>query len=136
MNYLIHSSLNQEQVIEPLASIAILTPVAVVGTEKARHLTPEAPELNVLDEIVPPVEIPVVGIEHVTPGPLAIVAGCAPTPPETRNVAHSFASPIASPTAEPAAAAFLAWRKFGRATAERIPTIATTIINSISVKPF
>jgi hypothetical protein len=43
--------------------------------------------------------------------------------------------PSASPTSEPAVAAFLVPRNDGRATAERTPTMATTIISSTKVKP-
>jgi len=115
----------------PLVGMLTVTWVAVVRSVRERHLTPAAPAAKLLETTVP--EAPVL---HVIVGPPVATVGAAPTPPETRKVAHSLAIPMASPTAEPAAAAFLACRKFGRVTAERMPTIATTIISSIRVKPF
>lgn len=91
-----------------------------------RQRTPDAPLVKVL------VMVPLLPVaEQVTPA----ADGTAPTPPEAKKVAHSLARPMASPTAAPAEAAARAPRKLGRATAERIPTIATTIISSMRVKP-
>lgn len=49
---------------------------------------------------------------------------------------HSLASPTNSPTLAPAAARSRTVKNWGMATAERTPIIATTIINSIKVKPW
>ena len=87
---------------------------------------------HVVVVIVPPLEVQVPLAMFTLVG---IVTG-DPTPCEATKVAHSFPTPTASPTAAPAAAAARAPRNCGRATADRIPTIATTIISSIRVKPF
>ena len=109
----------------------MVTLVAVGPTVALKHLTPEAPEAKLRE-----ITVPVAPTAQVIVGPPTTVAGEVPTPPVKMNAPHSFATPIASPTAEAAAAAFRACRKLGRATAERMPTIATTLINSIKVKPF
>jgi hypothetical protein len=67
-------------------------------------------------------------------GTLVDVAGTPPTP-EVAITAHSLAIPIPLPTSAPAEAASLAPRNRGRATAAKMPTIATVIISSIRVKP-
>ena len=121
---------DQLQLMAPLVGIAKVARVAVVAKAVLKHLMPKAPASKVLEITVP--EAPAL---QVTERPVVGTTGAAPAPPETRNEAHSLAIPTASPTAEPAAAALLAPRKFGRATAERMPTIATTIISSIRVKP-
>lgn len=72
--------------------------------------------------------------ETVPPVPVATV-GCDPMPPVALKVAHSLACPSSSPMAAPAAAAFRAPMYCGRATADRMPITATTIISSTKVKP-
>jgi hypothetical protein len=54
---------------------------------------------------------------------------------EAAAVAHSFAKPRPSPIRAPAWAAVRALRNCGSATAERMPTMATTIMSSTKVKP-
>jgi len=92
-----------------------------------RHRIPTGPAFHV-PETEPPLEAQLTVTE-------ATVPGAAPMPPEAANVAHSLARPMISPTLDPAKAELRAWRYWGKATAERMPMTATTIISSTKVKP-
>lgn len=98
---IVDSVLCQLQVSCPFAETLMVTPVAVEATVPPRQRTPDAPEAK-LREVTLPLAL---ADEQFTVGPLEIVPGWPLTPPEAMNVAHSLAMPMASPTAEPAAAA-------------------------------
>jgi hypothetical protein len=63
------------------------------------------------------------------------LVGAVPKPPLAMKTEHSLAWATTSPILAPASAASLALRYLGIARAARIPRMATTIINSIRVKP-
>lgn len=124
-----------EQVRPPLSATEMTAFVSPATDVSARHLTPLTPVGQVK---VVTVDVPVAAVRHapaIVKLALEVVPGAAPTP-EAVMVAHSLATPSASPTAEPARAASRAPRNWGSATADRMPTIATTIISSTRVKPF
>jgi hypothetical protein len=73
--------------------------------------------------------------EYEAEEPLVQLVGAVPKPPLARKVEHSLPWATTSPILVPASAASLALRYLGIARAARIPRIATTIINSIRVKP-
>lgn len=115
----------------PFPSIVIVAVLFAEVEVPARQRMPAGPAVH-LAVYVPPVAASQ-GFGFSTPA----AAGGLGAPPmsEAANVAHSLASPSASPMAAPAWAAFRACRYCGSATAERMPITATTIISSTNVNP-
>jgi len=113
----------------PSEATVIVTLVPAGLLEMVMHLRP----------LIEPDQVPTKDppeVAHVLVPDADVLLGAVPTPPDRIKVAHSFANPVFSPIIAPAAAALRASRYLGIATAARMPTIATTIINSIRVKAF
>ena len=107
--------------------------VATSTTPEARtpHLRPvTSPTLNVAPKLPPPEQSPAVS-PVIVPGSLISVESSSKA-----LVAHSLAKPAIVPIRAPASAFFCALTKAGRAAADKIPTMLTTVNSSINVNPF
>jgi len=123
------------QELEDQVNVQDISPAVLTVTETAvlppgddvtsRHLMPEAFERMAL------LKVDAALVEHVPSDDV----GVSPRPPAATKTAHSLATPTTSPALAPASALSLTLRYLGMAIAARMPTMATTIISSISVKP-